>query len=261
MTEKEKNSDGLDLPYNADYALVDQIVEAIGRSKGGLNVSDLFEQLISAKNSPQKSYNLSMSKFLGLVESTGSSLKLTSFGREYHVRQRNERKKYLALNLPEKYRTILTWINFKGDSMTISDIKASLVKDAPDAPKKELLQSMVNNFARFASELQLITYVKGGQGRCDLTEFGRQVLSNSSSVPSASTETEEINPKERKASDVGIRENSSIFFVSSSKNAIKIVAKIDNELLAPREFEVHSVEDLDQLEAFKNMYARRLSKK
>ena len=174
--EKENNEKRAELPYGADIKMMNEIVDIIGRS-GTIETGKLY-QLIPSNIKPTKSYSKKMAEFFGLIHSEGMTLNLTKNGSIYRAsKNEQERKAFLAQHLPEKYTTILNWLNGSKDGvMTLSELSKTMISSWGDKPNKSYFSWICNTFATFCSWIGVISYIKGPNAKYILTEIGKAAL-------------------------------------------------------------------------------------
>lgn len=173
--DKEKNK--LDLPYDANFSIVESIVQDLDRvGSNGMNIGDLFKG-IAIKSKPLKSQALKWCKFFKLISMNGRDTKLSSLGFQYAHAIKEQKNEILIKNIPDKYATILKWISDAEGSMRIKQIKDLFQSNWGFSPNKRLSDSMLNTFARSCEMIGLIKYIKGPMPRCELTKKGFEVLS------------------------------------------------------------------------------------
>lgn len=174
--EKENTDRKTELPYGADIKMMNDIVDIIGRS-GKIETGKLYE-LIPSKSKPIKSYSKKISEFFGLIYSEGMTLSLTKNGSLYRASKNEQEKKvFLTQHLPEKYVTILTWINGSSErTMTLSELSKTMISTWGDKPNKNYFSWVINTFATFCNWIGVINYIKGPNTKYILTDMGRAAL-------------------------------------------------------------------------------------
>ena len=168
----------IDMPYGADLKVVFQMVEVTGREHN-ISRPELYKNLPSV-NDATKSYSKKMADFLGLIATNGYNIEVTEIGKLFLANKGDEnKKKFLANNLPKKYKMLLSWINNSSErSMTINELKQAIIKNKLEEKKNpDIYDWMLNQFSKYGEYLGIINYIKGQNSRCEMTEAGRQVLS------------------------------------------------------------------------------------
>jgi len=167
-----------ELPYGGDLKVIFTIVEVVSR-EGDISTSELYKHL-PIKSNPTKSYSKKTAEFLELISSKGYSVEITELGKLFIANKGEEnRKKFLANNLPKKYKMLLGWINSSKDGvMELSELKQAIIRNKlEDKNNPDIYDWMLNSFANFGESVGILRYIKGQKSRCEITEFGKQVLS------------------------------------------------------------------------------------
>jgi len=192
MTEK------IELPYGADFNVAFAIVEIVNR-ENPIPVSNLFKQ-VNASNKPLKSYSKKMAEFIELISTNGQNVEITKLGQLFVANKtEQDKKKFLANNLPKKYLTLLGWIKQNKDkSMELNELKQSIIKtDMENKSNAKIYDWMLNTFANYGNFIGVLKYVKGQNSRCEITSLGEQALISTNEIPQEkiSQEREEIKKK------------------------------------------------------------------
>src|SRR5579872_2817232 len=169
--------DGSNLPYNADISILEKILDDLKNTgKEGINLKTLWDNIAESKN-PNKSYTLTMLKYLGLVDSDGIKVWLTDLGNTMRFHPKDKKSKLLIEKLPQTYLTMVKWLKHSGGEMPVNDIKAKFI-EAFGSPKSNILfDRSIYNFLNYCKHIGLLTYVgKGSTAKASLTEFGKKIL-------------------------------------------------------------------------------------
>lgn len=167
-----------EMPYGADLKTTFAMVEVVGREHKILR-PELYKHLPSVSN-PDKSYAKKMADFLGLITSNGYSIEISETGQLFLANKGEEnKKKFLANNLPKNYKMLLSWINNSKDGiMSINELKQAIIKSKIEEKKNtNIYDWMLGQFAKYGEYLGILNFIKGQNSRCEITEIGRQVLS------------------------------------------------------------------------------------
>ena len=202
----------IDMPYGADLKTVFTIVEVVGREHN-ISRPELYKHLPSV-TSTAKSYSKKMADFLGLIVSRGYDVEISETGKLFVANKGDEnRKKFLANNLPKNYKMILSWIN-NGDErmMSMNELKQAIIRNKlEDKKNTDIYDWMLNQFAKFGEYLGILNYIKGQNSRCEITDFGMQVLSNenitaekSSKDPNDDASQQQQKPKQIFYADINL---------------------------------------------------------
>lgn len=168
----------IEMPYGADLKTAFTMVETVGRERI-IQRPELYKHL-PASNNVTKSYSKKLAEFLGLVKSNGFNIEITEIGNLFLANKGDEnRRKFLANNLPRKYKLILNWINNSSEGIaTLNDLKQELIKSKlEDKGNHDIFDWMLTQFAKYGEYLGVIDYIKGQNSRCEMKEFGKQILS------------------------------------------------------------------------------------
>lgn len=187
----------IDMPYGADFKTVFTIVEVVGREHN-ISRPELYKHL-PAVNDTNKSYSKKMAEFLGLISSNGYNIEISETGKLFVANKgEDNRKKFLANNLPKKYKMLLSWINNADEGiMSLNELKQAIIKSKLEEKKNtDIYDWMLNQFAKFGEYLGILTYTKGQNSRCAINEFGKQVLSMNEKAESTKSPNT-INPEEK----------------------------------------------------------------
>ena len=72
--------------------------------------------------------------------------------------------------------------------MSINELKQAIIKSKIEEKKNtDIYDWMLNQFAKYGEYLGILNYIKGQNSRCEITEFGRQVLSFSDKIEAPAT--------------------------------------------------------------------------
>jgi|GEM_PF-2978259 len=243
-TEKQN-----ELPYGADIKMMNDIIDIIGRS-GTIETGKLY-QLIPSNHKPIKSYSKKMAEFFGLISSEGLTLRLTKNGSLYRAsKNEDERKAFLAQHLPEKYVTIISWLNgSKEGTMTPSELSKMIISTWGDRPNKNYFSWVCNNFALFCSWIGVISYSRGQNARYTITEVGKaalEVVPARKAIDDLSSATRNITEKVAQKVDQLSLEGSF---------PIKIISRGTN----PLELDIHYEEDWEVVESYIKLLKNRWS--
>lgn len=180
--------DKINMPYGADLKTAFAIVEVVGREHK-ISRPELYKHLPTA-NDTTKSYSKKMADFLELIISNGYSIEISETGKLFIANKgEDNKKKFLANNLPKKYKMLLSWINNSNERiMSINELKQAIIKSKIEEKKNtDIYDWMLNQFAKYGEYLGILNYIKGQNSRCEITEFGRQVLSFSDKIEAPAT--------------------------------------------------------------------------
>lgn len=237
---KEKTTNKVSMPYNADIQVTEAIIDALARERE-IEVGELFKKVV-AKNMPTKSYSLTLCKFLGFAEAQGTRVKLTTLGYKYV--NTSQKKELVAKNLPDKYKTILAWIKNHNGTMTLDEIKTAIIDNWGTPPKERVFNSMLRTFGNFCNNIGVIKYVKGNAGRIEITQLGLSALShNKSDEETVSQNTPADTPTNIIQDSVEL----------DGKYPIRILTKEGK----PFDWDIHSEEDWKVVEAAVEAIKRR----
>src|SRR3989338_9182984 len=117
------------LPYNVDIKLFEDILNDLKTTgQNEIKLGTLWVD-VSASGNPNRSYTLTMAKFLNLVDTDKTNVWLTSFGvQTFKYSSGDKRRVSLVNNLPERYKVMFKWIKNAGELLT-SEIKGEYVKN------------------------------------------------------------------------------------------------------------------------------------
>jgi len=166
------------MPYNVDMKILDKILAELSHTgEKGMGITQMWTNIGEVKNL-NKSYSLNMAKFLGLVETQGNTVKLTSQGRLAIISNESKRKEMFAKNLPEKYEAMYKWIKFRPKQQMLSgDLKTEYFKTYGDISSKLLLERVIATFMKYLEHIGLAQCAGKGQGaKIILTDFGQRLL-------------------------------------------------------------------------------------
>lgn len=239
----------IEMPYGADLKATFSMVEVVGRETN-MSRQDLYKHLPAIKDAA-KSYSKKMADFLELIITNGYSVEISDIGKLFLANKGEEnRKKFLANNLPKKYKLLLSWINNSNDGvMSTNELKQAIIKNKlEDKPNTDIYDWMLNQFGKYGEYLGILVYIKGQNSRCEITEFGKQVLSVNEK---AETSKENVNenyerpkPKQIFYADVELEEG---------EYPIRILTKEGK----PFDWDIHSEEDWKVVEAALEAIKRR----
>ena len=170
--------ENIDMPYGAELKTVFTIAEVVGREHN-ISRPELYKHL-QAVNDTTKSYSKKMADFLGLIVSNGFNIEISEAGKLFLANKgEDNKKKFLANNLPKKYKMLLSWINSGNDGiMSLNELKQAIIKTKLEEKKNtNIFDWMLNQFAKYGEYLGVLGYIKGQNSRCEITELGKQVLS------------------------------------------------------------------------------------
>ena len=237
-----------ELPYGADLKVIFTIVEVVSR-EGNISVSELYKHL-PIKSNPTKSYSKKTAEFLGLITSKGYAVEITEIGKLFVANKGEEnRKKFLANNMPKKYKMLLGWIDSSKEGiMELSELKQAIIRSKlEDKKNPDIYDWMLNSFANFGESIGILKYIKGQKSRCEITEFGKQVLSvnERAEAPLINIQNKEqnIKPKQIFYADIELE----------GEYPIRILTKEGK----PFDWDIHSEEDWKVVEAALEAIKRR----
>jgi len=167
-----------EMPYGANLKAVVTIVEIVSR-ENNIPRPELYKHIPSIAD-PVKSYSKKTAEFLGLISSNGLNVEITEIGKLFVANKGEEnRKKFLANNMPKKYKMLLSWINNSPEgTMSLNELKQSIIKSKlENKSNTNIYDWMLNSFANFGEYVGVLKYIKGQNSRCEINDFGRQVLS------------------------------------------------------------------------------------
>jgi predicted transcriptional regulator len=239
----------MELPYGADLNVAFAMTEIANR-ESSITTPDLFKQ-VNASNKPLKSYSKKMAEFLGLISTNGQNINITKLGQLFVANKtEQDKKKFLANNLPKKYITILGWIkNAKDMAMELNEIKQAIIQNEMESkPNSNIYDWMLNSFSNYGDYIGILKYIKGQKSRCEITSLGEQVLSSGEKEVSYKEEpTTSKNPKQLFYADVDI----------DGEYPIRILAKESK----PFDWDIHNEEDWKVVEAALEAIKRRWKNK
>lgn len=253
----KENAGNFSLPYDVDLSIMEKVLEVLQMERQGTSTTDLFKK-IDVKHASLKSNALKMCKFLGLVDVEATSVSLSSLGSKYFFSPLSERKAFLGKNLPSPYKVLLLWVKSRPAGVSLNELASSAIDAWGKPPNEKTFKSMLNTFARSGEYTGVLQYLKGGIGKCIITDFGKSALLGNQEQTNMPKSVEDTHTTEEKWT---LAKEPSPSFVSNAKNVIRILAKVEGKTLPPMEIEVEFEEDLEQVEAFKKSYARRMKKK
>ncbi|MBI2629833.1 hypothetical protein HYW76_01905 [Candidatus Pacearchaeota archaeon] len=196
----------IDMPYSADIKTAFAMVEVVGREHN-ISRPELYKHLPSATDAT-KSYSKKMADFLGLIATNGYNIEISETGKLFLANKGEEnKKKFLANNLPKKYKMLLSWINNSNEGiMSLNELKQAIIKNKLEEKKNtDIYDWMLGQFAKYAEYLGIINYVKGQNSRCEITDFGKQVLSVNQKAETMETQTlQQDKPKQIFYADIAL---------------------------------------------------------
>lgn len=176
LDEKQTNDSAL--PYYASMGVVFQIIDELRGGDKFVKNSDIYKSIRASKVT--KIMSLKLCNFLGLVEQQGYNVRLTDLGYKISILSEEKRREELARTLPLAYVTILKWLkNSKSNTMTMDEIKASIVETFKWRPASRILKESILTFANVCKYCNILNIIKGSKGkstRFELTEFGKTIL-------------------------------------------------------------------------------------
>lgn len=185
-----KMENKIDMPYGAELKAVFAMVDVVGREHN-ISRPELYKHLPSVSDTT-KSYSKKMADFLELIISKGYDIEISEIGKLFVAnRGEDNKKKFLSNNLPKKYKMLLSWINNSEDGiMSMNELKQAIIKGKLEEKKNtDIYDWMLNQFAKFGDYLGILSYVKGQNSRCEITEAGKKVLSNNNNIQAETTKS------------------------------------------------------------------------
>lgn len=176
MSEKEPKK-GFRIPYNADIDLLDKILGELKNSSGdGMKLETLWVDVGAAKNS-NRSYTLSLAKYLGLADSDNIKAWLTELGvSSIRYATGDKRKSILAKSMPEEYLSMFKWIK-NAQELRSNEIKPKFIEAWGKPNSLSILDKGITTFLNYCQYLKIIRYIgKGNLARAVITDFGKTVL-------------------------------------------------------------------------------------
>lgn len=173
MNEEDANP----LPYNLDIKLFEDILNDLKTAgPNGIKLGTLWVNVSAAKN-VNRSYTLNMAKYLDLVDTDKTNVWLTDIGiQSFKYASGEKRRTILALNMPDRYKTIFKWIKNAGELST-SAIKGEFVRNLGGPKSTLIFDKAITTFLTYCDYLKIITYTgKGNAAKATITEYGRTVL-------------------------------------------------------------------------------------
>ena len=164
------------LPYNADIALLDKIVNDL-KTTGSQGIS-LGTLWANVGNPPkfQRSYTLNLGKFVGLLDHDSKRIWFTELGKALMYMSKEDRNRTLAAKLPDRYLTMLKWIREEKE-ISPNNLKSQYIETWGSPPSRGLLDRSVATFLHYCRWLDLVTYSgRGLQSKVAITEFGVRAL-------------------------------------------------------------------------------------
>lgn len=238
----------IEMPYGADLKATFDMVEVVGR-EGNISRQELYKHLPAVKDAA-KSYSKKMADFLELILTNGYNIEISGVGKLFLANKGEEnRKKFLANNLPKKYKMLLSWINTSTDGvMSINELKQAVIKNKlEEKNNSDIYDWMLNQFGKYGEYLGILTYIKGQNSRCEITEFGKRVLSINEKIEISKEKTqdnlEKTKPKQIFYADVELE----------GEYPLRILTKEGK----PFDWDIHSEEDWKVVEAALEAIKRR----
>ena len=198
-TNTNEKSSQANIPYNTDTGVLGKILDDLKNSSNeGIHIKTLWANIGQTDNK-NKSYTLTMAKFLGLLDSDGTKVWLTQLGRSLGYVSGDKRNTILAQNLPEVYKTMFKWIKYSANQeIFANDIKVRFINTYGSLSSPIILDRAVASFLNYCQYISLIKYSGKGRGaKAALTEFGKTVL-DLPKEDGKPTESETLSSKEKK---------------------------------------------------------------
>jgi len=190
-----------------------------------------------------------MADFLGLIITNGYNIEISEIGKLFLANKgEDNKKKFLANNLPKKYKMLLSWVNNADDEgiMSINELKQAIIKNKLEEKKNtDIYDWMLNQFAKYGEYLGIINYVKGQNSKCEITEIGKQILSinEKAESPIVNENLPQNKPKQIFYADIELE----------GKYPIRILTR-DGK---PFDWDIHTEEDWKVVEAALEAIKRR----
>lgn len=178
MSKGEKTQEiGSNIPYNGDMEILEKILDDLKNTgKDGISLKTLWDNIGETKN-PNKSYTLTMIKYLNLVDSDGIKIWLTDLGNSIRLYPKDKRSKILIEKLPQIYLTMAKWLKHESGEMAVNDIKAKFIETFGSPKSNVLFDRAIYGFLNYCKHIGLLTYTgKGSTAKATLTEFGKKTL-------------------------------------------------------------------------------------
>ena len=157
LDEKQTNDSAL--PYYASMGVVFQIIDELRGGDKFVKNSDIYKSIRASKVT--KIMSLKLCNFLGLVEQQGYNVRLTDLGYKISILSEEKRREELARTLPLAYVTILKWLkNSKSNTMTMDEIKASIVETFKWRPASRILKESILTFANVCKYCNILNIIK-----------------------------------------------------------------------------------------------------
>ena len=164
------------LPYNADIALLDKILNDLKTTSAqGISLGTLWANV---GNPPkfQRSYTLGLGTFVGVIDHDSKRIWSTELGTTLRYMTKDDKNRTLAAKLPERYLTMLKWIIGEKE-VSPNNLKRQFIETWGSLASRSLLDRSITTFLHYCRWLELITYSgRGLQAKAVITEFGTRAL-------------------------------------------------------------------------------------
>lgn len=166
-----------EIPYNADPTVLDKMLDELKNTGSeGINIKTLWQNIDESKNL-NRSYTLSLAKFLNLVDSDGAKIWLTKLGNQIRFYSGEKRNGMLVEKMPQTYKTMCKWIKHSSGEILVSDLKAKYVEVFGNMKSNIVFDRAIASFLNYCKHIGVLTYFgKGSKAKITLTNFGRQAL-------------------------------------------------------------------------------------
>lgn len=240
-TNNNNSKAPLELPYDVSMNLFDSMINSLARSGSkGENIGDLYKTLNTITAIASKT--TSLLRYLGLIETNGYKIALTTEGFVFANSPIEEKRNIVMKSLPKNYKIMLSWLKSSKDgSMTTQEIKSSIIKMFNLGLSQRLLDGVVVSFCNFFSHLGIVDYTKGKGSKCTITELGKSLLDGnftSQQTPGFQPNNPTKNPLEGKENTLNLS--------LEGKFPIMIVSKG----VKPLDWDIHEEEDWDHVESY-----------
>jgi hypothetical protein len=199
---KEATDKDTDIPYNSDPDVLDKILDELKNTGAdGINIKTLWQNIDESTN-PNRSYTLTLARYLNLVDSDGAKVWLTKLGNQIRFYSGDKRNMILIENLPQTYTTMCKWIKHSSGEMLASDLKAKYIEVFESMKSNIVFDRAIASFLNYCDHIGLLIYSgKGGKAIIKLTDFGKQVLDQPSGVEKIEKSDDEKNNSEPEIKD------------------------------------------------------------
>lgn len=166
-----------EIPYNSDPKVLDKILDELKNTgSDGINLKTLWQNIDEAKNM-NRSYTLTLAKYLNLVDTDGTKIWLTKLGNQVRFYTGEKRNKILIERMPQTYLTMCKWIKHSSGEMLASDLKSKYVEVFGSMKSNIVFDRAIASFLNYCSHIGILTYFgKGSKAKITLSNFGKQVL-------------------------------------------------------------------------------------